>query len=127
MFTIKEVAPSKAKGAFWEQDIKTARALKKGNKKINMDVIRVGLQDAIQKEEVAKQQGKQKRRMTLRRRPRRPSLRSPPPGMFDFNLRSNPSLGKDAFEDAIDDMLGPSPLFDEVVSDRLCSPFLDAC
>lgn len=51
MFTIKEVAPSKSKSAFWTNDIKMARAIKKGNKKIDLEVLKVGLQDAIAKEE----------------------------------------------------------------------------
>jgi hypothetical protein len=55
MFTIKEVAPSRSKSAFWQNDIKVARAIKKGNRKIDIDVIKAGLQDAIQKEELARQ------------------------------------------------------------------------
>jgi hypothetical protein len=57
MFTIKEVAPSRSKSAFWQNDIKVARAIRKGNKKIDMDVIKAGLQDALQKEELARQAG----------------------------------------------------------------------
>jgi hypothetical protein len=55
MFTIKEVAPSRSKSAFWQNDIKVARAIKKGNRKIDIGVIKAGLQDAIQKEELARQ------------------------------------------------------------------------
>ncbi|KAG7371726.1 protein of unknown function DUF389 containing protein [Nitzschia inconspicua] len=117
MFTIKEVAPSRSKSAFWEQDIKTARALKKGNKKIDMDVIKVGLQDAIEKEELAKQQRMMQRRMTLRRRhhPHRTSSRSSQmPRFNNFSVSSGPSLSEDIFEETLDDMLHPSPLFDDV-------------
>ena len=51
MFQVKEVAPIKSKSAFWANDIKVARAIKTGNKDIDMDVIKVGLQDAIEKED----------------------------------------------------------------------------
>lgn len=51
MFQVKEVAPIKSKSAFWANDIKVARAIKTGNKDIDMDVIKAGLQDAIEKED----------------------------------------------------------------------------
>jgi hypothetical protein len=60
MFSIKEVAPYRSKSAFWQNDIKVARAIKKGNRKIDMGVIKAGLQDAIQKEELARQAKVQK-------------------------------------------------------------------
>jgi hypothetical protein len=118
MFTIKEVAPSRSKSAFWEQDIKTARALKKGNKKIDMNVIMAGLQDAIEKEELAKQQG-QANRLTLPRRlhrASRPSMYHAQPEVVNYNIHSNPPINEDVFDDALGGMLEPSPLFDDVVS-----------
>ena len=51
MFWLKEVAPTKSKSAFWSNDIKVARAIKKGNKKIDLDVIKLGLEDALAKED----------------------------------------------------------------------------
>lgn len=50
MFRIKEVAPTRSKSAFWSRDIKVARAIQKGSKDVNLDVIKAGLQDAIKKE-----------------------------------------------------------------------------
>ena len=50
MFHIEEVAPTKSKSAFWSRDIKVARAIQKGSKGVNLDMIKAGLQDAIMKE-----------------------------------------------------------------------------
>ena len=123
MFTIKEVAPSRSKSAFWENDIKTARAIKKGNKKIDVNVIRAGLQDALSKQERVKA-GEvltpAKQRPTLRRRSitkKRHHNHSAPQGIVDFNINTNPSVDESKFEEILDDEeLGPSPLFDDVVS-----------
>lgn len=59
MFYIKEVAPSKSKGAFWSRDIKLARAVQKGSKTgINLAEIKSSLQDTIKKERQEIQQQK---------------------------------------------------------------------
>lgn len=50
MFQIKEVAPARAKSAFWSRDIKVARAIQKGSKDVDLEVIKEGLQEAIKKE-----------------------------------------------------------------------------
>jgi hypothetical protein len=51
MFAIKEVAPTKAKSAFWARDIKMARAQKQDSKKgVDVEVIRKGLSGALEKE-----------------------------------------------------------------------------
>jgi hypothetical protein len=47
MFAIKEVAPSKSTSAFWSRDIKVARAIKRGNKNVDMDVIKEGIQNEL--------------------------------------------------------------------------------
>jgi hypothetical protein len=51
MFALKEVAPVKSKSAFWTNDIKVARAIRKGDKKIDLNVIKIGLEDALAKED----------------------------------------------------------------------------
>ena len=56
MFQVKEVAPIKSKSAFWANDIKVARAIKTGDKEIDVDVIKAGLQNAIEKEERLRKQ-----------------------------------------------------------------------
>jgi len=49
MFEIKEVAPTKQKSAFWAKDIKEAREFNKGNKPVNVNVLRKGLAAALRK------------------------------------------------------------------------------
>ena len=51
LFWLKEVVPTKSKSTFWTNDIQVARAIKKGNKKIDLDVIKIGLEDALAKED----------------------------------------------------------------------------
>ena len=59
MFAIKEVEPSKhdtqSTSAFWSRDIKVARAIQKGNKSVDMDVIKEGIQKELQ---VRRKEGK---------------------------------------------------------------------
>jgi hypothetical protein len=130
MFAVKEVAPSQSKSAFWENDIKVARAIKKGNKKIDLNVIRAGLEDALSKQERAKQ-GKvlPERRMSARQRSTLTNRkhrhhhhhhhrRSTSPSVVDFNIHSTPSLDESVFEEVMDDAVEPSPLFDDVVSSK---------
>lgn len=50
MFEIKEVAPTKAKSAFWAKDIKEARELNsKPSKPVNIGIVRKGLKAALQR------------------------------------------------------------------------------
>mmetsp|Transcript_37720 Transcript_37720/g.91634 ORF Transcript_37720/g.91634 Transcript_37720/m.91634 type:complete len:763 (+) Transcript_37720:42-2330(+) len=51
MFTIKEVAPSEKKSAFWARDIKVARATQKRGslkKDVDLETIKAGLQEALE-------------------------------------------------------------------------------
>ena len=79
MFAVKEVAPSKEKSTFWTRDIKTARARQKdgkANNHVDMEVMKAGLQDALEKK-LYSNDPKYVKRMH-RHRPRS--------GNFSFNL-----------------------------------------
>mmetsp|Transcript_98589 Transcript_98589/g.283278 ORF Transcript_98589/g.283278 Transcript_98589/m.283278 type:complete len:179 (-) Transcript_98589:149-685(-) len=63
MFYIKEVAPTRAKSAFWSRDIKIARAIQNGSKTgLNLAAIKSGLQDSIEKERKEIRRQKKNRR-----------------------------------------------------------------
>jgi len=92
MFAIKEVAPTKAKSAFWSRDIKVARAQKQDSKnEVDVEVIRKGLSDALEKER-QKEQKEKKRAPNASRRRRKRLIRkaSGPRPEVTFNLAVNP-------------------------------------
>jgi hypothetical protein len=99
MFAIKEVAPSKSKSAFWARDIKVARAIQKGSQEVNLDVIKAGLQDALERDRRAKTEGTANggapdgaasiaSRFMRRRNQRQASSKGA--SNFSFNLATNP-------------------------------------
>jgi hypothetical protein len=103
MFAIKEVAPSKTKSAFWARDIKVARAIQKGSKEVDLDVLKAGLQDAIEK-------GRKEKHPT-----------AAPPGSrfmrrrqnFSFNMAVNPVDDIAPIVD-LEEYAGPTPLTDDI-------------
>lgn len=113
MFKIKEVAPSKTKSAFWAKDIKTARAVQRGKKDVDLDVIKTGIEDALEKERknTSAQPGKEgiywakPPRYWNRRGQRNGS------GNFSFNLQENPI---DEIAPIPDFVGGPTPLTDDI-------------
>jgi hypothetical protein len=100
MFAIKEVAPSKSKSAFWARDIKVARAIQKGSQEVNLDVIKAGLQDALERDRRARTGGGAANngapdggtsitsRFMRRRNQRQASIKGG--SNFTFNLATNP-------------------------------------
>jgi hypothetical protein len=97
MFRIKEVAPTRSKSAFWSRDIKVARAIQKGSKEVNLEVIKAGLQDAIQKE--------RNEETARRKHPKRHNNM----GDFTFNMAVNPVNDVDPIVN-IEDYMGPTSL-----------------
>jgi hypothetical protein len=132
MFALKEVAPVKSKSAFWTNDIKVARAIKKGDKKIDLDVIKMGLEDALAKEDqmlrgqetpqnddVVENQKKQQKNKTLKQLKK--AIRKNYTN-FNFGLTTAPAFtagssgpGEEIFvadpavENAIHDIVDPEP------------------
>ena len=118
MFAVKEVAPSKEKSTFWTRDIKTARARQKdgdANNHVDMEVMKAGLQDALEKK-LYSNDPKYVKRMH-RHRPRS--------GNFSFNL-------SEEFSDMDDDdyleyfMLGLDPIIEGGEEDRAAYLGFDA-
>lgn len=102
MFTIKEVAPSEKKSAFWSRDIKTARAIRKNGVKdpeVDLDTLKAGLQDALERKK-AEENGEGPRARFRRRLRRRRKQQ------FSFNLADDPIDD----EDYLYYMLGLSPV-----------------
>lgn len=84
MFMVKEVAPTKSKSAFWSRDIKLARTQKtnQGTKDVDLELIRTGLKDALDKEEKKSSLSMRKRQMMTKNNGPRPAV--------TFNLSVNP-------------------------------------
>lgn len=95
MFKIKEVAPTKAKSAFWSRDIKIARNVNKGggskSKKVDTEVIREGLKEALKREQQMKNEVGPADTATLRWRKKRAVRKAAGPRSgVTFNLAVNP-------------------------------------
>ena len=95
MFAIKEVAPTKTKSAFWARDIKVARAQKQDSKKsVDVEVIRKGLSDALEKERQKERKMKREEGglplASLRRKKKLIRKASGPRTEVTFNLQVNP-------------------------------------
>lgn len=95
MFAIKEVAPTKTKSAFWARDIKVARAQKQDSKKsVDVEVIRKGLSDALEKERQNERKMKREEGglplASLRRKKKLIRKASGPRTEVTFNLQVNP-------------------------------------
>lgn len=102
MFQIKEVAPTRSKNPFWARDIKVARAIQKGKKgDVDLEAVKVGLQEAIAREREEEKKGTNDQRPILidRRPGRNDSLGSfrvqgPPPLDDGAHFYSLEDIGK---------------------------------
>ena len=102
----QEVAPSKTKSAFWASDIKKARAIQKGDIEVDLDVLKAGLQDALERERNAPKEDHNEAFT------RQPQVRN---DSGNFNMSANP---------AEEDMIFPIEELEFVGSTRMIDDLL---